>query len=112
VVDGDTIEIDYSGKKAKVRMLCINAPESVHPDRSKNTEAGKIASEFTKERLTGRWVLLEFEGKEKEDRYGRLLAYVHVNYNVELIHYGHSEYYTKYGKSARYYKIFQEAAGQ
>jgi micrococcal nuclease len=89
-------------------MLCIDTPESVHPDHSKNSEKGGIASAFTKERLNGRWVLLEFEGKAKEDRYGRLLAYVHVNYNVELVYYGQSKYYTKYGKSDRYDAIFSE----
>jgi micrococcal nuclease len=32
VVDGDTIVINYNGKYEKVRLLCVNTPESVHPD--------------------------------------------------------------------------------
>lgn len=32
VVDGDTIVVDYKGKYEKVRLLCVNTPESVHPD--------------------------------------------------------------------------------
>ena len=32
VVDGDTIVIRYNGKYEKVRLLCVNTPESVHPD--------------------------------------------------------------------------------
>ena len=35
VVDGDTIVVDYKGKYEKVRLLCVNTPESVHQDKSK-----------------------------------------------------------------------------
>ncbi len=44
VVDGDTIVVDYHGKKEKIRMLCVNTPESVHPDTRRNTPMGKKAS--------------------------------------------------------------------
>jgi len=33
VVDGDTIVVDYQGKHEKVRLLCVDTPESVHPDK-------------------------------------------------------------------------------
>jgi len=36
VVDGDTIVIRYNGKYEKVRLLCVNTPESVHPDKKQN----------------------------------------------------------------------------
>jgi len=36
VVDGDTILVDYKGKYEKVRLLCVNTPESVHPDKKQN----------------------------------------------------------------------------
>jgi len=36
VVDGDTIVVDYQGKHEKVRLLCVNTPESVHPDKKQN----------------------------------------------------------------------------
>jgi hypothetical protein len=35
VVDGDTIVIRYNGKYEKVRLLCVDTPESVHPDKNK-----------------------------------------------------------------------------
>ncbi len=44
VVDGDTIVVDYQGKKEKIRMLCVNTPESVHPGPRRNTPMGKKAS--------------------------------------------------------------------
>ena len=61
VVDGDTIVVDYKGKHEKVRLLCVNTPESVHPDEKQNIPMGKVASDYTKKRLKGRYVDLEFE---------------------------------------------------
>jgi micrococcal nuclease len=61
VVDGDTVVIKYQGILEKVRMLCVNTPESVHPDKKQNIPMGKVASDYTKKRLKGRYVDLEFE---------------------------------------------------
>jgi len=111
VVDGDTIVVNYKGKPEKVRLLCVNTPESVHPDKKQNIPMGEIASDFTKGRLKGKYVDLEFEGPFK-GRYGRLLAYVFVdgaNFNLELVRQGLSPYYTKYGLSQKYDKEFRQA---
>ena len=62
IVDGDTIVVNYKGNNEKVRMLCVNTPESVHPNKKQNIPMGKIASDYTKERLSGKYVDLEFEG--------------------------------------------------
>lgn len=78
VVDGDTIVIDYNGIEEKVRLIGVDTPESVHPDSSKNTEAGITASEYTKALLTDKSVSLEFDVQER-DTYGRLLAYVYLD---------------------------------
>ena len=110
VVDGHTIVINYHGKSEKIRLLCVNTPESVHPDKNQNIPMGKIASDYTKEKLTGKYIKLEFEGKTK-GQYGRLLAYVIVdgrNFNLELVRKGLSPYYTKNGLSHRYDKKFRE----
>ena len=111
IVDGDTIVVDYKGKYEKLRLLRVNTPESVHPDEKQNIPMGKVASDYTKERLTGKYVDLEFEGPFR-GRYGRLLAYVFVdgeNFNLELVRQGLSPYYTKYGLSQKYDKEFKEA---
>jgi len=111
VVDGDTIVVDYKGKYEKVRLLCVNTPESVHPDKKQNTFMGKVASDYTKESLEGKYVGLQFEGPFR-GRYGRLLAYVFVDgvdFNLELVREGLSPYYTKYGLSQKYHKEFREA---
>ena len=77
VVDGDTIVVNYNGVEEYVRLIGVDTPESVHPDSFKNTEAGILASDYTKEKLEGKEVELEFDVQQR-DMYGRLLAYVYV----------------------------------
>jgi len=111
IVDGDTILVNYKGKQEMVNLLRINTPESVHPDAKQHIPLRKIASDYTKKRLKGKYVELEFEGAFR-GRYGRLLAYVivdGVNFNLELVRQGLSPYYTKYGPSQKYDKEFREA---
>ena len=81
VVDGDTIIVDIDGSETTVRMIGIDAPESVHPDASRNSESGKIASEFTAELLNDKYVYLEYD-RERTDSYGRTLAYVWLNHKM------------------------------
>ena len=111
VVDGDTIDIIYHGTKERVRFLCVNTPESVHPDRKQNIPMGKVASDYTKQRLAGKYVGIDLETKTR-GKYGRLLAYVFVdgqNFNLELVREGLSPYYTKYGLSEKYNQDFRKA---
>ena len=93
VVDGDTIQIRFNGKKERLRLIGIDTPESVHPDETKNTENGELASEYTKSLLTGKSVNLEFDVEER-DQYGRLLAYVYLDgemINKKLIRDGYAQ---------------------
>ena len=116
VVDGDTIVIRYDGGKfEKVRLLCVNTPESVHPDKKQNIPMGKVASRYVQKKLLdeyGQYVDLEFEMDRIRGNHGRLLAYVFVNgknLNVDLVRQGLSPYYTKYGKSKKYDAEFRAA---
>lgn len=81
VVDGDTIIVSIEGSETTVRLIGVDAPESVHPDSSRNSESGKIASEFTAELLTGKQVYLEYD-RERTDSYGRTLAYVWLDHKM------------------------------
>lgn len=73
VVDGDTIVIEGD---EYVRLIGVDTPESVHPDESKNTDEGELASEFLTELLpVGTTIYLEYD-KDLTDSYGRTLAYV------------------------------------
>lgn len=111
VIDGDTFVITYAGKKEKVRLLNVDTPESVHPDASRNTMMGVKASDYTKQMLENKYVVLEFED-EARGKYGRLLAYAHLqglNFNIELVKQGFSPYLTKYGVSKKYDAQFRAA---
>lgn len=77
VVDGDTIVVKTSNNaEYRVRLIGIDTPESVHPDKSKNSYAGKIASEFTKSLLPEGTALYLEKDVSNTDQYGRLLRYV------------------------------------
>lgn len=114
VVDGDTIHVLLDGRVEKVRLLRVNTPESVHPDRKQNITIGKVASDYTKHRLSGQDAFLEFEspGKPERDKYRRLLAYIRLqddsNFNLELVERGLSPFYTPYGKG-KYADAFKAA---
>ena len=115
VVDGDTIVVRYGGKYEKVRLLCVDTPESVHKDKKQNIPMGKTASRYTQKKLTGKSVNLEFEIKRIRGNHGHLLAYVFVdgdNLNLDLVRQGLSPYYTKYGKSEKYDAEFRTAEKQ
>lgn len=82
VVDGDTLTVTDGNKEFKVRLNLINTPESVHSDESKNNEFGIMASDFVKSLIhAGDTVYLQYD-TEKEDKYGRALAYVWLSDNV------------------------------
>ncbi|MDR3305007.1 MAG: thermonuclease family protein [Clostridiales Family XIII bacterium] len=110
VVDGDTIVVDLDGISEKVRLIGIDTPESVHPDASKNVPYGKVASDYTKSRLEGQSVTLEFDTTER-DRYGRLLAYVYIGdemFNKTLLEEGHASVST-YPPNVKYVEEFTAA---
>lgn len=107
VVDGDTIIVDFNGKEERVRLIGVDTPESVHPDATKNVKEGKIASNFTKEKLEGKEIALEFDVQER-DHYGRLLAYVWFNgtmFNKTLLKEGYAQIAT-YPPNVKYVDDF------
>lgn len=77
IIDGDTVRVQRaSGETIRVRLIGIDTPESVNPDASKNTESGKVASDYLKRELpVHNTYYLEYD-KEREDKYGRTLAYL------------------------------------
>lgn len=78
VIDGDTLLIRKNGEEVSVRLIGIDAPESVHWDETKNTPEGEIASAWLKSYMDGKSVALE-QDEEHVDRFGRTLAYVYVD---------------------------------
>ncbi len=82
VKDGDTIVVKMDDKDVTIRLIGVDAPESVHPNESKNTEEGKEASAWMKNLLTGKAVYLEYD-IERYDDYERTLAYVYIKTDEE-----------------------------
>lgn len=76
VVDGDTIVVDRGYGEETVRLIGIDTPESVHPDESRNTEAGNVASDHTKELLADVDTVYLMKDVSDTDKYDRLLRYV------------------------------------
>lgn len=77
-IDGDTIKIIYEGKEQNVRYLLIDTPELNHKQQGKqpfSEEATKRNDELLK---SGK-LEIEFDIGEREDKYGRLLAYVYID---------------------------------
>lgn len=100
-VDGDTAQFLINNKKKKTRFLAINTPESVHP--TKEVEPfGKESSSYTCDKLTNaKTIVLEYdENAGKEDKYGRLLAWIFVDGELlqkDLISKGYAEVAYLYG---------------
>lgn len=92
VVDGDTIVVALAdGSTETVRLLGIDTPETVHPDKPVECY-GPEASAYAHARLDGRAVRLE-KDLEERDIYGRLLAYVYVDgvrVNDEMLRLGYA----------------------
>ena len=102
IVDGDTIVVrDDQGDSVKVRLIGVDTPETVHPNKSVQ-RYGKEASRFTKNLLKGEKVYLIPDAQQgATDRYGRTLAHVYrfpdgLFVNAEIIRQGYGHAYTKY----------------
>jgi micrococcal nuclease len=88
-VDGDTIHVRVDGRDEKVRLIGMDTPEVDwygHPGECYGAPAGV----YTRHRLSGRAVRLDFDVRLR-DAYGRLLAYVYVGnelFNLTLVRRG------------------------
>ncbi len=113
VVDGDTVILLIQGEERTVRLIGVDTPETVHPQ--KPVEAyGREASHFLTNLLKGESVYLEYEsGPSQVDKYGRLLAYLYrapdgLFVNLEIVRQGYGHAYTsypfKYMEAFRFYE--------
>ena len=76
--DGDTAWFIINGQEKKVRFLAIDTPET---SGEKTEPLGKTASDYTCSALkNAKEIYLEYDGaSDKEDKYGRILAFVYVD---------------------------------
>ena len=123
VVDGDTLHVELNGKKEKVRLIGVDTPETKHPRKGKEFY-GEEAYLFTKNKLEGKAVFLEFDVSQR-DRYGRLLAYVwtakpkqvpiseyeDIMFNIQLLKKGYARLMAV-PPNVKYVYLFREYATQ
>lgn len=78
VSDGDTLRVRVDGSSERVRLLGIDAPESVHPNTPRQC-FGKEASSRMQSLAQSKQVRLVADRSQGDrDRYGRLLRYVEL----------------------------------
>ena len=100
VVDGDTIKVELGGRIEKIRLIGVDTPETVHPQKPVEY-FGKEASAFTRRVALGQIVRLEDDRQDQNrDKYGRLLRYVFLPdgtlLNAEIIAQGYGHAYTRF----------------
>ncbi|MBA4115438.1 MAG: thermonuclease family protein [Rubrobacter sp.] len=108
--DGDTVKISLEiDGEDRVRLIGVDTPET-NPGRGPEPY-GEEATRFTRERLEGRDVSLEFDA-EREDDYGRLLAYAYLPdgtmFNETLLREGYAQVAT-FPPNTRYLNRFEDA---
>ncbi len=99
IIDGDTVK----SNEISIRLLGINSPE-------KGEKYYSEAKEFLEELILNETVRLEFR-KDREDKYGRTLAYLYFkedNINKKIVEEGYANFYFPSGRDI-YYKDFEKA---
>jgi endonuclease YncB( thermonuclease family) len=114
VVDGDTIVLTMDGKPRTVRLVGVDAPEVLDPEKVAE-RLGKEASAFLGGLLRGRKVRLEYDPTgTRVDSLGRVIAYAYlpsgVLVNREIIARGYGIVYEKY--PCRYLTDFRVAESE
>jgi micrococcal nuclease len=76
VVDGDTLDVELQGSKARLRLLGIDSPETVDENRPVQCYGPEASAHLTALLPKGSAVRLERD-REARDRFGRLLVYLY-----------------------------------
>lgn len=77
VVDGDTVVLDFGDQTEIVRLLGVDTPETVHPDKPVEC-FGPEASTRTSELLSAGTPVTVERDTEARDRFDRLLAHIRI----------------------------------
>jgi len=104
--DGDTITVLWGGRREKVRLIGIDAPEV------EQRPWGQRAKKYLKDLLdASRWAVSIELDVEKKDQYGRLLSYVWTSdrrmINVQMLKEGYAMLYT-FPPNIRYVDEFKK----
>ena len=113
VIDGDTIDVVIDGKKERVRLIGIDAPEVEYEDKPADCFADESAASL-KALIDGKAVSLASDPTQGDrDSYGRLLRYAYLsdntNVNKQMVSQGYARQYSYKGIPYQFQKEFQEA---
>jgi len=98
IIDGDTLKVDIEGTSETVRIIGIDTPETVHPNKAVEC-FGMEASKRLKDLLDGKAVLLQPNPAEDRDQYGRMLRYIELDgedIGASMIRDGYAYSYKQY----------------
>ena len=113
VTDGDTFVASVKGRRERIRVIGVDTPESVAPNRP-DEPFGEEASDFAKRYLDGETVRLAGDA-EPRDRYGRMLAYVWLAdgtfWNALLVAEGYAQQLT-IPPNVTYADLFRRLVGE
>lgn len=112
VNDGDTMVVEFrDGQRKKIRLLGIDSPEMNHPDEQVRLLA-ELSKRFAFYYLYRKQVTLMYDW-EREDTYGRILAYLWTEengmFNEFIIKEGFASAYLRFPFKAKYRKLFVQA---
>lgn len=92
VIDGDTVQLTIGANSERVRLLGIDAPESVHPTVPVQCFGAEATAELRSLLPAGTEVEI-FADEQVRDHYGRLLLYLYRTHddlavNLHLVQHG------------------------
>ncbi len=112
VYDGDTVGIEFpDGQRRKIRLIGIDSPETSHSDEQVRLLA-QLSKRVTFYYLFREQVILEYDW-EREDKYGRLLAYLKTEknglFNEFILEEGFASAYLRFPFKEEYREKFIQA---
>lgn len=95
VIDGDTIIVDFTGSRERIRLLGVDTPETSDPNRPVQC-FGREATDFVSELLPQGTPVRVERDTQARDHFGRLLLYVYraeddLFVNHELLRHGYAD---------------------
>jgi len=112
VTDGDTVNVvDNDGSALKLRLLLIDTPETVHPNKPVEPYGKEASARLTELLNNADQLYIEYDNGEKTDHYDRHLVYLYaddVNVHEVLLKEGLARVGYIY-EQQRYLSDFREA---
>lgn len=112
VIDGDTIRVTLNWQSEKIRLIWVDAPESYDTRRWYTECFWTASSNYLTNLLSNKTIWLEYDSTQwMYDKYGRILAYIFLNWeniNKKIISDWYAREYT-YDMPYKYQKEFKKA---